>query len=154
LDIRTEALKPGRSGARAIVPGKPAESELIRRVTCEDATEVMPPPKAKKPLSARQIEVLRGWIADGAAYEGHWAFLPPRRPAVPKGVSAIDHLVGVGWAARGLKAASPAPPEIVCRRIHLDLIGLPPTPARVAAFVEETKKDRDAAVARLIDELL
>ncbi|MGL4549585.1 MAG: PSD1 and planctomycete cytochrome C domain-containing protein [Gemmataceae bacterium] len=147
LDVRADALK-------AIAPGKPEQSELIRRVACDDPAEVMPPPRAKNPVTAAQIEVLKRWVAGGAPYESHWAFLPPRRSAVPAGAALIDHLAARGLAARGLDPAPPAPLETLCRRLHLDLTGLPPTPARVEAFVTAAARGREAAVARLIDELL
>src|SRR5258708_3484636 len=73
LDLRAEALRE-HDGVKAIVPGKPEESELVTRIFSEDREEVMPPPKAKKTLSARQKELLRRWIAEGAEYRGHWAF--------------------------------------------------------------------------------
>src|SRR6184192_93981 len=84
LDLRATALKGGRSGESAVVPRKPDASELIRRVSSKDETEVMPPPQTGKKLSARQIQLLRNWIADGATYKVHWAYVPPVRPPLPK----------------------------------------------------------------------
>src|SRR5689334_17741676 len=79
LDIRAEALK------KAIVPGQPEASELVKRIFSSDEDEVMPPPKSQKKLTARQKELLRRWIADGAEYQAHWAYLPPVKPAAPAG---------------------------------------------------------------------
>src|SRR4051812_14749897 len=83
LDNRDDALKPARSKKRPIVPGKPGESELVARIESADETEVMPPPSAKLHLSAEQKRVLREWVAKGAEYTAHWAFIAPRRPTVP-----------------------------------------------------------------------
>ncbi|HVW37863.1 MAG TPA: c-type cytochrome domain-containing protein, partial [Pirellulales bacterium] len=83
LDVREDALKGGDSGAAAIVPTKPDESELIRRITSTDPESIMPPPSHNKPLSAKDIEVLRQWVADGAQYASHWAFTPPVKASVP-----------------------------------------------------------------------
>src|SRR5436309_1472805 len=77
LDRRENALKGGDSGVAAIVPGDPDESEIIRRVTSDDPTERMPPPKHREPLSTKQVDTLKRWIRDGAAYESHWAFIAP-----------------------------------------------------------------------------
>src|SRR5687767_6767614 len=84
LDVRESAVTL-RDGIAAIVPGNPAESELVRRITAKAPTDVMPPPESHRTLTAAQIEVLRRWIAEGAEYQGHWAFQPPVRPVVPSG---------------------------------------------------------------------
>src|SRR5262249_51572955 len=89
LDDRSSALDK-----RAIVPGKPGESELVARISSTDADLVMPPPEAHKPLTAGQKEVLKRWIAEGAEYQGHWAYERPVRPSAPNGPNAIDVLVG------------------------------------------------------------
>ena len=83
LDVRDDALHGGESGLAAIVPGKPAESELLKRVHSHDADLQMPPATTKKPLTPDQIETLRRWIEQGAPFAAHWAFVPPQRPAVP-----------------------------------------------------------------------
>ena len=86
LDVRAEAIAD-RGGMTPIVPGKPEESEILRRILSHDADEVMPPPRAKKPkLTAAQVDLLRRWIRDGAVYQNHWAFEPIERvtpPATP-----------------------------------------------------------------------
>ena len=80
-----EGATKDRGGYQAIVPGKPDESELIKRVTAHDASEVMPPPRAKKPaITPQEAELLRRWIAQGAKYEGHWAFQPLSQVAPPR----------------------------------------------------------------------
>ena len=84
FDLRAEALKPAKSGRIAIVPGSPAQSELITRTTASDPDDRMPPVKTGKTLSHAQIELLRRWIADGAPYATHWAYVKPVRPPVPE----------------------------------------------------------------------
>src|SRR4051812_33831038 len=80
LDEREAALKGGDSGEKAIVPGQPDKSELVRRIFASDAEERMPPAKAKKELSEAEKELLRRWVAEGAEYRAHWAFTAPVRP--------------------------------------------------------------------------
>src|SRR5207253_667762 len=83
FDLRAEALKPAKSGQVAIVPGAPDKSELIARITAPDADDRMPPLKSGKHLTPAQIESLRRWIAQGAPYATHWAYVKPARPALP-----------------------------------------------------------------------
>jgi hypothetical protein len=78
-----EGATATNDGVTAVVPGKPDESELIARINTTDKDDVMPPPKSKKTLTAAQKETLRRWIAEGAEYQGHWAFVRPERPRVP-----------------------------------------------------------------------
>ncbi|MBM3999686.1 MAG: DUF1553 domain-containing protein [Planctomycetes bacterium] len=151
LDARDGALRGGESETPAIVPGKPDESELIRRVESGDAEELMPPPSHNKPLSAAQVATLRRWIVDGAAYEGHWAFRGPRKAPLPSVAQAaahpIDAFIGKALADRKAAMSPPAPPPILCRRLYLDLIGVPPSPEEVDAFERESY---DATVERLL----
>lgn len=151
LDVREVAL-----ASEAIVPGKPDESELIRRLLSADPDERMPP-KGADPLSAGDQAVLREWIAAGAPYEQHWAFLPPQRAALPSvtGVewpqNAIDHFVLARLEAEGLQPSPAADRYTLCRRVSLDLIGLPPTPEQADAFI----RDQDPrAYENLVDRLL
>src|SRR5262245_34573254 len=83
LDTREGALKGGSSGEKAIIPGKPDDSELVRRILADDDVEVMPPPAAKLPLTAAQKEILARWVAQGAVYKPHWAFVAPRQSPLP-----------------------------------------------------------------------
>ena len=69
---------------KAIVPGKPQESDLVRRILSDDESEIMPPPKANLPLAPAQKEILKAWIANGATYVPHWAFVPPKQAPLPK----------------------------------------------------------------------
>src|SRR6478609_4481427 len=79
VDRREDAIE-----AKAIVPGKPGESELVNRICAEDESEIMPPPKTKKTLTSAQKELLKEWIAEGAEYEPHWSFIAPVRPKLPE----------------------------------------------------------------------
>ncbi|MGQ0637391.1 MAG: PSD1 and planctomycete cytochrome C domain-containing protein [Planctomycetaceae bacterium] len=149
LDQRESALKGGESGSPAIVPGKLEESELIRRITATDKDEVMPPPHHKKPLSAGQIETLTRWVQAGAPYESHWAFTAPEKAKVPEvGVPhPVDAFVAAGLKERGLALSPAAPAAALCRRLYLDLIGLPPSPEELAAY---EKRGYEATVESLL----
>src|SRR5262245_41076678 len=109
FDRRDDALKPGRSGKRAIVPGKPGESELVARVLSEDGTEVMPPPSAKLALTKEKKAILERWVREGATYTTHWAFVAPKRPAVPnprndkQAANPIDRFVLARLGKEGLR---------------------------------------------------
>lgn len=155
LDIRDSALTGGESTKGAIVPGKASESELVRRILSKDADEVMPPPNLQKPLSPEQIGLLQKWIDQGAEYDKHWAFVPPVRADVDlskpihgrKVNHAIDWLVTDTLHNKGWPSTSEAKPWELCRRVYLDLIGIPPTPQQVEAFEKE-------GLAATVDKLL
>jgi hypothetical protein len=140
------------SGSRAIVPEQPADSELLARITSDDPDSVMPPPDAKiGRLSAEQLETLRRWIAEGARYEPHWAFVPPAKPEHDDATAAIDEVVAAHLAKRGLAHQPEADRTTLIRRASFDVTGLPPTPAEVEAFVADTSRD---AYEKLLDRLL
>ncbi|MBY0521898.1 MAG: PSD1 and planctomycete cytochrome C domain-containing protein [Gemmataceae bacterium] len=157
LDTRDFALKGGKSGDAAIVPGKPADSEFIRRIISADAKSVMPPPNSAKKLTPAQIELLKRWVSDGAGYQPHWAFVPPRRPEVPKVRDAawvrnpIDAFVLARLEREGLKPSPEANREAVLRRLSLDLVGLPPTLAEIDAALADGS---DAWFGKQMDRLL
>jgi hypothetical protein len=157
LDLRATALKGGRSGAHAIVPGKPDDSEMIKRLASTDEREVMPPPKTGKKLSPRQAQLLRRWIAAGANYQVHWAYVPPRRPALPRvkdstwASNPLDLFILARLEREGLRPSPPAGKETLLRRFALDLVGLPPTPEEIDAFVADNSADAyTKQVARLL----
>jgi len=136
IDLRDNALKGGESGTAAIVPGKPEESELIKRVMTHDASLIMPPPSQNKPVSEAQIQTLKQWIIEGAKFEAHWAFTPPvKAPLPPVGTTnAIDAFVLQRLQHEQLTLSPRASHATLCRRLYLDLIGLPPSPQELAAF--------------------
>jgi len=157
LDLRAEAIKE-RDGVRAIVPGDPAASELLIRITTKDRDEVMPPPKENHPLTAAEVELFRRWIAEGAEYKPHWSFVKPVRLTVPvidnqpSAISnPIDAFIRAKLAGTGLAPSPEADRPTLIRRVALDLTGLPPTPAETEAFVNDPRPD---AYERLIDRLL
>jgi len=156
-------------GHQAIAPGKPDESEILVRILETDPDIKMPPPESHKTLKPEQIELLRNWIAQGAKYEQHWAFVPARRPRVPELPSELagwsDHPVDRFIAERlkqvGLAPAAPAAPEQLVRRLYLDLIGLPPTveeakqwTARLQTPPIDSGTVNAAAYGELVDQLL
>ncbi|MBA4067647.1 MAG: hypothetical protein C0501_28865 [Isosphaera sp.] len=147
LDRRDDALD-------VLSPGKPDKSEFLRRIDSHDAGERMPPGGKAKPLTAAERATLRAWVAAGARYDPHWAYVKPVRPAVPAGVNPIDHFVRERLTRAGLEPSPPAAAETLCRRLHLDLIGLPPSPEDVDAFVTDAAKDNRAAAEALADRLL
>ncbi|MBI2823393.1 MAG: PSD1 domain-containing protein [Planctomycetia bacterium] len=157
LDRREAATAEAESGATPIVPGKPEESELVRRIVSSDAEARMPPAAANKPLSPQQMATLKAWIAAGAPYEAHWAFVPPRQAALPAVRDAawprnpIDHFVLSRLDTAGLRPSPEADKHTLVRRLHLDLIGLPPTPEEVNAFVADASPQ---AYEVLVDRLL
>jgi hypothetical protein len=136
LDQRASALRGGKSGVAAIVPGKPDQSELIQRVSARDADLVMPPPKLKKSLTEKQIQTLKRWIAEGARYENHWAFVPPVKASPPKVgmLHPIDAFVVAQLKGLNLSLSPAASSATLCRRLYLDLIGLPPSPKELEAY--------------------
>jgi hypothetical protein len=148
LDIRDEAIKGASSGATPIVPAKPDESELVRRIRSTDPDEQMPPPDSHKTLTQRQKDVLAKWISQGAAYQQHWSFEPPIRPAIPAGQNGIDVLVQKRLAEVGLRLSPEADRRTLIRRLYFDLLGIPPTPKEVADFTNDSSAD---AYYRLVD---
>ena len=153
LDLRDEALKRG-----VIVPGKPKESGLIARIFASDKVSLMPPMSSHKQLTATQKNLLRQWVAQGAAYEKHWAFVPlPKQVKVPSVQNKtwvrnpIDAFVLSRLEQSKIVPSPEASKTIWLRRVTLDLTGLPPTPQEVDAFVAERSQD---AYAKAVDRLL
>ena len=134
LDDRDAATAELDSGGRAIVPGHPDESELIARIHETDPDTVMPPPESNHVLTAAHKETLAKWIAAGAPYSPHWAYVPPRDHAPPAITRAdwpinwIDRFVLGRLESEGLEPAPDADPRTFIRRLTFDLTGLPPTP--------------------------
>jgi hypothetical protein len=155
LDIREDALKAGKSGELAIVPGKPEQSEIIKRIFSTDAEDVMPEKESHKTLTAAQKELFRRWVAEGAVYEPHWAYKPLDAPAIPAlpagGKNPIDAFIGAKLAEKKAAPSPEAAKERQLRRVSLDLTGLPPTPAETAAFLADASAD---AYEKQVDRLL
>jgi hypothetical protein len=155
LDLREEALKAGKSGEIAIVPGKPEESEIIKRIFSNDPEDIMPEKEAHKTLTSAQKELFRRWVAQGAVYEPHWAYKPLEAPVVPTmpagGKNPIDAFVAAKLAGKKTTLSPEANKERLLRRLSLDLTGLPPTPAETAAFVADNSAD---AFEKQVDRLL
>jgi hypothetical protein len=154
LDVKEQAL---RVEGQVIVPGRSDLSELVARITSEDPDEIMPPPKANRPLSKRQIDVLKRWIDDGARWGRHWAFEPigsprppaPRDRAWPR--NPIDAFVLARLDAEGVSPSPEAEKARLLRRVSLDLTGLPPLPEDVDAFLADSAP---GAFERRVDRLL
>jgi hypothetical protein len=144
LQFREEALKGGKSGTPAIVPGDPAKSQMITRLTIDDADERMP--KKAPPLKPEQIRLIQQWIAEGARWEKHWAYEPPVKTS-----RSIDAIVAARLKEQQLSFSPEADRRTLARRTALDLTGLPPAPEDVEAFLKDARKD---AYERWIDKLL
>jgi hypothetical protein len=140
-----------------VVKGKPLESLLYQRITTTDKDDVMPPPDAHVQLKPEQKELLRRWIEQGATWQKHWSFIAPERPLEPKLANPkwvrnpIDKYVLAGLEAAKLQPAPEADRATLARRLSLDLIGLPPTPEQVDAFVADKRPD---AYEKLVDQLI
>ncbi len=177
LDIRESAMKEAKSGSIAIVPGKPDGSELVARIFTSDEDELMPPPAAKRALTPEQKDTLRRWVASGAEYQQHWAFVRPVQPVAAlvkaradlaainpppelaraftsAATNAIDAFVLTRLLAANLAPSPEADAATVCRRIYLDLTGIPPTPAEQDDFIQSAITNRQAAIETLADKLL
>ncbi len=161
LDSRDAALESAFSSG-LIVPGKPSESELLRRLTLpSEDDEIMPAIGA--PLSKPEVEIIRRWIEQGAAWpeklvlSKHWSYVKPTRPKVPQlplsnwPRGAIDHFVLRKLKLEGLEPSPSADRTVLIRRLYLDIIGLPPSPAEVDDFLADESED---AYEQLVDRLL
>jgi len=157
LDVRDSAVGELDSGMTAVVPGQPDASELVRRIFSNDPDEVMPPPSSNKVLDEGQKKILRAWVAAGAEYQTHWAFVPPRQAPLPEvrtadwPRNAVDYFILHRLESEGLSPNPPADRHVLVRRVYLDLIGLPPTVEEADAFVADDSPD---AYERLVDRLL
>lgn len=141
----------------AIVPGDVERSSLIARIFSTDPQEVMPPPESNLALSDYEKALLKKWVAQGADWKAHWAFLPPQRPELPELENAdwaqneIDQFVLAKQRQHGLSPSEPASKEQLIRRASFDLTGLPPTLEEIDAFLAD---EAEGAFERLVDRLL
>jgi hypothetical protein len=157
LDTKDGVRAKLKSGEPVIVPGKPDESELIFRLETDDPELKMPPKKFGKQLTAPQIEALRRWVEQGAAWTTHWAFEPPRKTDPPPiknkawERNPIDRFILARLESEGLRPSPEADHITEVRRVYFDLTGLPPTPQEVDAFLAAPS---DKAYEKLVDRLL
>ena len=182
LDLRDSATKEAKSGAVALVPGQPDKSELVARIFSTDEDELMPPPSTKRTLTPEQKDTLRRWVAAGAEYQQHWAFVKPKQAKVPDvraqlsvlsaqskqhvqseklstghwalSTNPIDAFILKRLLEANLAPSPEADPATLCRRIYLDLVGIPPTPAEQDDFLKSAIRNRQSAIETLADRLL
>jgi hypothetical protein len=156
LDRRDSAVQRRKRGV-AIVPGQPAQSELVRRVRATEEAQRMPPTESGNRLTDQQITLLERWIAEGAPYAAHWSFVKPKRSSLPAVNDAswpknpIDRFVLAGLESAGLKSSPPADRFALLRRLSLDLRGLPPTHEEISAFAGDRSPDAyEKAVEKML----
>jgi Protein of unknown function (DUF1549)/Protein of unknown function (DUF1553)/Planctomycete cytochrome C len=152
---REKALGEGKSGERPIVPGKPDESDMLRRMRSSDPDEVMPKPKHGPRLADAEIALIERWIRQGAEWQDHWSFVPPVETQVTKISNenwpsrSLDRFILQRLDQEGLKPSPEAPPAEWLRRASFDLTGLPPTHDELSDFVKDPSA-REAVVDRLL----
>lgn len=158
LDLEAGLFGETKGGKKLIVPGDPEGSLFFSRITHEDPDERMPPVKSKLTLSEQDIDTFRRWIAQGAQYEAHWAFVPPQRHARPAVSNKrwpendIDYAILARLEQEGLAPSPEADKRTLIRRLSYDLTGLPPTREEVHAFVNDrSRKSYERVVDRLLD---
>ena len=154
LLYRESALAKGKSGKACIVPGSPEDSELIKRLTHHDPDERMP--LKAPPLTSEQVALLEKWVEEGAEWETHWAYIPPKPQEVPFVWSTwpetnLDKFVYQKMADEGLKPSAPADKATLLRRVMLDLTGMAPTPEAYTRFLNDSSED---AYEKVVDSLL
>lgn len=148
---------PETPGRYAIVPGKPEASELWLRVCSQDTSELMPPPSANLPLTSEEIALLEQWIAQGAEYQPHWAFIPPAQPDLPSvrhekwPRNPIDFMILAKMEEQGLDPSPEADRAYLLKRLSFDLTGLPPSLDLQERFLNDQAPD---AYEQVVDELL
>lgn len=154
LDVAEEAHRS------AIVPGNAQVSSLVERLLTHDADDRMPPPESPRQPTSKQIEKIIQWIDQGAEYDQHWSFVAPSRPQQPSvsdpnwGRNGIDAFVLALLEAKGLRPQNDVAPDILARRLHLLLTGLPALPDETEAFEQAYLADPDAAIEERVDALL
>lgn len=163
LDSR-EGLFQRLGDQPVVAAGQPASSQLWLRISHADPDQMMPPRDAGKALSAKERELIRRWIEEGAQWKEHWAYTTPVRPVIPEvtgdtaasfaAQSDLDRLVQARWRQSGLQSAGPADPRTLLRRLSFDLTGLPPTRTDVAAFVVESAENPEAAYMAAVERML
>jgi hypothetical protein len=156
----SEGATAKRSDGVALSPGKPDASLLYQRITAAEDSRRMPPVSSNRTLAPEQIAVLKRWIEEGGRYTKHWSFMPPVRPPVPQAAGSawikqpIDAFVLQKLQAEGLHPSPAAAPAAWLRRVSLDLIGLPPSPAEMDSFSTDVKSRGETAYKLAVDRLL
>jgi len=155
---RANLARAGEPPRYGIVSGKPEQSLLLQRIVSHDANAVMPPPTSKKtPLTEEQVATLTEWIRQGAKYEPHWAFIAPVKPPLPEVKdktwprTPIDNFILAKLESKGIAPSPEADKETLVRRVHMDLLGLPPTPEETDAYIADTS---DKAYENMVDRAL
>ena len=160
LIFRKDLLAKAKSGNTPVIPGKPEESELIKRVTSKDPDEVMPQPDHGPPLNEKEIAILEKWISEGAKWEEHWAFIDPVDNKVtdlenPGWVSqSLDRHVLKKIEANGLQPSPEASAAEWLRRVSFDLTGLPPSVEDLTELKKNWNQTGETARAQVVDRLL
>ena len=155
--LRFDTKQGAFAKAGVISPGDSSNSRLIKRITATQPEMRMPPPGSDRSLTANQIELLRRWIDEGAKWETHWAYLPPKRVEPPRVANTawlrnpIDNFILERLEREGLNPSPQADMATLLRRVSLDLTGLPPTPAEIDSFLKDTAPD---AYEKQVDRLL
>jgi hypothetical protein len=156
LDVADEAFKARKHGI-PIVPGHPESSQAYLRLISTDPDLQMPPPQSHLKLTAEQMQMIRKWIEQGAVYQPHWAFIPPRDPPLPEVKNTtwpknpVDRFVLARLEEEGLSPSPEADRRTLLRQLTLDLTGLPPTPSEVSAYLADSSAD---AYEKQVDRLL
>ena len=156
LDTREGLLNP-RKKRFPVIPGKPDQSEVYKRIITDDEDDIMPPPESKKKMKPEEIELIKKWISQGAQYQDHWAFILPAKSALPAvknknwAQNQIDYFIQAKLEKNGMQPNPQASKETLIRRLYLDLTGLPPTPEAVEKFLKDNSKN---AYEQLVDALL
>ena len=155
FDVEADA-KQDLGGRFAIVPGDTAKSEVIRRITAADPARRMPPVSSGRTLTTGEIDLIQRWIEQGAKWEKHWSFIPPRRAPLPEISNRAWPRNNIFFVLKrleqeGLGPAPEADRATLIRRVSLDLTGRPPTPAEVEWFVNDKSRD---AYEKVVDRLL
>lgn len=159
LDIESEALAALKSNSsfHAIVPGKPDQSELVKRIYSTDPALMMPPPESNLSLNDHERDLLKRWVAQGGKYKKHWAFIPPVKAAVPEPEkedwvkNEIDNFVLAKMEQKGFSPSPETDKERLLRRVCFDLTGLPPSTEMMDRF---TADNSETAYEKIVDELL
>ncbi|HUQ90707.1 MAG TPA: DUF1553 domain-containing protein [Bryobacteraceae bacterium] len=151
------AMLADLGGHKAVTPGDAEASELVKRITADKPALRMPPPYSGLKLNAREIELLRQWVREGAKWQKHWSLIPPARPDLPAvqnkqwPLNPIDRFVLARLEREGMQPSKEADRATLIRRVSLDLTGIPPTPAEVDAFINDPASD---AYEKVVDRFL